>query len=541
MMSKLPRYYHTLKYLKPIQWYGQIFVRLKKPKIKKGKLPAQREQRKEWIASINKPSPIRESNKLSFLQQEYNIEEKKSWSDANIEKLWLYHLHYFDILNSSTETKTQQAFITRWIKENPPGQGVGFDPYPLSLRIVNWIKWALAGHSLTETMLESLAIQIRYLYQCIEIHILGNHLFANAKALLFGGLFFSSREAMRWQHKGLSIFKQQLKAQVLQDGGHFELSPMYHCTILEDILDIINLYQTYDEAIPDAWLMQCEKMMAWLNVMSHPDGEIAFFNDAALKVAPNYQSLMGYAKRLGFQFNIKNHQPLIYLPQSGYSRIQCGDAVLLADIAEVGASYQPGHAHADTLSFELSIGKERCLVNSGTSTYTEGSERSRERSTAAHNTLVVNERNSSDVWKSFRVARRAHVFNISLQQHEDNVRLAASHDGYKHAYHIIHTRTWMMKPNELSIEDALEGAGSHKIAIYFHCHPDIEVNPISETCVSLTHKNAKWTAILAAESVFTIMDNTYHPQFNCSIKSKKIVFTEDRILPTVLRTSIKWS
>jgi len=84
----------------------------------------------------------------------------------------------------------QSDLIKKWVQENPPGEGNGWEPYPISLRIVNWVKWDLAKNCLSDEALHSLAVQARYLLKRPEFHLLGNHLFANAKALIFAGLFF---------------------------------------------------------------------------------------------------------------------------------------------------------------------------------------------------------------------------------------------------------------------------------------------------------------------------------------------------------------
>ena len=81
--------------------------------------------------------------------------------------------------------------------------------------------------------------------------------------------------------------------------------------------------------------------------------------------------------------------------------------LLVCDVAPIGPDHLPAHAHADTLSFELSFKGRRVFVNSGTSEYGLSAERQRQRGTAAHNTLVLDEENSSEVWAGFRVARRA--------------------------------------------------------------------------------------------------------------------------------------
>ncbi|MFO1266416.1 MAG: heparinase II/III family protein [Rubrivivax sp.] len=109
------------------------------------------------------------------------------------------------------------------------------------MRIVNWIKWFLAGEPAQAPWLASLAVQARWLAQRLEWHLLGNHLFANAKALFFAGLFFEGREADEWLATGARILERELPEQVLDDGGQFERSPMYHALALEDVLDLLNV------------------------------------------------------------------------------------------------------------------------------------------------------------------------------------------------------------------------------------------------------------------------------------------------------------
>ena len=121
-------------------------------------------------------------------------------------KLWLYNLHYFDDLKSVNSTDRKELhlkLITQWINENKPFEGNGWEPYPTSIRIVNWIKWSLSGNSLDDKILDSLFLQSRYLANNIETHLYGNHLFTNAKALCFSGMFFKGKEANSWLDLGL--------------------------------------------------------------------------------------------------------------------------------------------------------------------------------------------------------------------------------------------------------------------------------------------------------------------------------------------------
>ncbi len=270
-------------------------------------------------------------------------------------------------------TLWHRALVARWVLENPPGRGSGWEPYPTSLRIVNWVKWALAGNALEEVARQSLAVQTRFLRERLETHLLGNHLWANAKALVFAGAFFDGAEAEAWRVKGLGLLRRELEEQILPDGGHFERSPMYHAIVLEDVLDLLQLARVYPGRFTDehvaAWREIVPRMHRWLRVMTHPDGGISFFNDAAFDIAPALAALTEYAAALGVACDLAPLADIEALTGSGYVRLQFGPAVMIADVGEIGPDHLPGHAHADTLSCELSLRGRRVLVNAGTSTY----------------------------------------------------------------------------------------------------------------------------------------------------------------------------
>jgi hypothetical protein len=156
-------------------------------------------------------------------------------------------------------------------------------------------------------------------------------------------------------------------------------------------------------------------MLRWLEAMCHPDGEIALFNDAAFGIAPAPAELT--ATRASCWVTPTPHsRSSSHLADSGYVRAASRDAVLIADVAPVGPDYLPGHAHADTLSFELSLFGQRTIVNGGTSRYGTGPEREAERGTPAHSTVTVDGENSSEVWAGFRVARRAKPFDLRIEE-----------------------------------------------------------------------------------------------------------------------------
>jgi uncharacterized heparinase superfamily protein len=466
-------------------------------------------------------------SQFRFLNETHAVEATAGWNDPRRSKLWLYNLHYFDDLNAideSARASWHTALLSKWIRENPPGFGNGWEPYPISRRIVNWIKWSLSGRSLDAKACQSLAVQARWLRRRLEWHLGGNHLLANAKALVYAGAFFQGAEAENWLRFGLRLLERQITEQILEDGGHVERSPMYHAIVLEDLLDLCNILQAAGMSIPDTWRGWVPLMDTWLATMSHPDGEIAFFNDAGFGIARIPADLAGYAALV-----LGEASPRVtgsrLLPDSGYARLERAGAVLLADCGAVGPDHLTGHAHADTLSFELSLGSERVLVNSGTSVYGTGSERQRQRGTAAHNTVVIDSADSSEVWSGFRVARRAYPLEVTLERTATGVALHAGHNGYRRlAGRNIHRRRWLLEDRKLTVEDTI--SGPHRSAVArFHLHPNITVerfDAAAGTAQTRAPSGARIQWRFPGGLQASIDDSTWHPGFGRSMPSRCI-------------------
>lgn len=528
-MQRILRYWHTLRHLKPVQIYGRLWFRLHTPKINLDEAPGPRAVGHAWIEPTAKHQTQFGEMTFRFLNQDQTLGGTDAWNNAACDKLWLYNLHYFDDLcavGAHDRLVWHKQLIEKWIADNPPARGNGWEPYPTSLRIVNWMKFALAGNQLSNAALQSLAIQSRWLSKRVEHHLLANHLFVNAKALVFAGMFFQGNEADSWRNQGLRILNHEIPEQILDDGGHFELSPMYHAIILDDVLDLINACQSWPGVIAsqqvNSWRDTAQRMLTWLEIMSHPDGDVSFFNDAAFGIAPRLMDLTQYAKRLDLNVDqCASIKELHHLQESGYIRAQKGAAILFADVARIGPDYQPGHAHADTLSFEFSLGAQRVFVNSGTSTYKMGAQRSLERSTAAHNTVEIDKSNSSEVWGGFRVARRARPFGTACVDEETALTITASHNGYQRLVgRPTHQRTWKLTSNSLTITDRITGKLDVATA-RLYLHPSVKVSGTG----LFTLPNGQQLRYSVHGAIVTIVDSVWHPEFGKNVGNTCLVFT----------------
>eukprot|EP01136_Pigoraptor_vietnamica_P011633 Opistho-1_new@50715 len=234
MLARAGRFWRTIRHLRAVQFSGRLRRRLHKPRVDASAPPSLRAATGPWALPARRTASLIAPDRVRFLNHEVALPPRGGWNDDTYAKLWLYNLHYFDDLNADDAEARREphaALIARWIAENPAGAGNGWEPYPLSMRIVNWSKWLAGGAPATDSMRASLAVQTRFLEQDIEWHLLGNHLFANAKALVLAGLLYEGAEADRWRRKGLAILARELPEQVLPDGGNFERSPMYSALI----------------------------------------------------------------------------------------------------------------------------------------------------------------------------------------------------------------------------------------------------------------------------------------------------------------------
>ena len=547
------KYYNTIKHLRLIQIIGQVKHRLISTKNYKFNLSKDYELSQivnSMISPAKRNQSMVDTNTFIFLNETHYILNMEDWNNTNLSKLWLYNLHYFDDLNaldSNLRLERQKDLITSWIDNNLPGNGIGWESYPTSLRIVNWIKWHLNLHPLEKHAFQSLLVQVRFLYNNLETHLLGNHLISNAKALIFAGLFFNQSESQKWYDKGLKIFTREMSEQILEDGGSFELSTMYHVILLEDLLDILNIHYTYEGKVPANLTEKINLMYSWLNSMCHPDNEISFFNDSALNIAPSFKEIRDYIFRLNekklldIDFEKQLNQSFVDLNSSGYSRIESDSMVLLIDRASVGPDYLPGHAHADTFSFELSLFNKRVIVNSGTSTYEKNIERQRQRATSSHSTLAIDRENSSEIWGGFRVARRAKVSNKVNDIQKEQIVLSASHNGYHRLFgRPTHSRSWNFSGTLLEIIDTINGKGIHDIDLCFPLHPEVKIINSSKQKVLIESADKEIEINFEGNGNLVVESSTYHPEFGLSIENKQLHYKLSTKIPISIVTRIHW-
>jgi uncharacterized heparinase superfamily protein len=548
-MKKLALYFHTIKYLKFIQIFYRLYYKFIPTYllIPKNLPEAKVREVVTDLVSPNKKHTYLDGNSIVVFGRDISIPSGQ-WVDSKASKLENYNINYFDFLfgKAVITSKEVEALILNWIKANNDFNTIPWHAYPCSLRLVNWIQYIQLHKINNDIINASILKQARWLINNLEYQLLGNHLFVNAKALIFAGLYLDGKESNLILSKGITLFNAELSEQLLADGGSFELSPMYHAIMLEDLLDIHAIFSIYnlndnEAKCHSSVVIAISQMFLWLSIMCLPNGRYSHFNDSSGGVASTLDELLKYSQDLLLPANDVSHKGNVLLKETGYACLQNSNAYLLCDVANVGPDYIPGHAHADTLSFEFSLFGADLIVNSGTSEYGLSVERSRQRSTLAHSTLSIDNENSSQTWGGFRVAKRAKITALNFDA--DNSVIQASHNGYKRlGFGAIHSRKWELGKEQLSITDSVSGNGLHLISTYFHLAPDIKAEVQSSNTILLTLAGGK-TVLFKFDSCFnaTVSPSTYHPQFGRRVNNLVINLSGNITLPFSVEQTFTWN
>ncbi|HEY4046210.1 MAG TPA: alginate lyase family protein [Acidobacteriaceae bacterium] len=477
----------------------------------------------------------------------------------------MFHANYCDFLNVDLSAPEDVALLHRaihialsWCNQNSTGREAGWHPFSLSLRIVNWLKFLgrNANHleeaedrGQIKQILVSLRIQVLSLESRLERELLANHLLKNAKALVFAGTLLECLEATRWRDLGQRLLREQIAEQILLDGGHIERSPMYHAWVLDDMLDIRNLFASCPPDTPEcvSGISNCiERMTGYLGQIIHPDGEIPLLNDSQLGVTrPTAQILEDSGA-----YQVKtcpDGTEVQSFENTGYTIIRdlSSRSFLIFDCGPLGPDYQPGHGHSDVLSYELTLHGQRVIVDTGVSSYEPSPERYYERSTAAHNTIRVDGREQAEIWGSFRVGSRPSVSRIRHGQSPKFQFVQGAHFGYRNLG-VVHSRTiiHLGTNNSWVFVDRISGKGNHKVESFIHFHPRIGVRPImysekfsSDATVpwwSLEFDGFRYVLMTLGGGILTQAEAWYSPGFAIRLSQSVIHWTWQGELPATI-------
>jgi uncharacterized heparinase superfamily protein len=451
-----------------------------------------------------------------------SLGEDFDWQDVPVDSQdwqWDLNRHYWLLTLGRAWQYTRDEALGRqasrllrdWMVHNPPDvQSPLWRPFEVATRLNNWI-WGLyllsdcpsfAGSALGY-LWQGLIAHARYLYAQLERHVANNHLLVEAKTLAVLGLLFPELpQAGRWFQTGLATLWTQVRRQFHPDGVHSEQATQYHCLCTSELWELVHLLQQNDYAIPSDVLDRFAASVRFQNTILKPDGHIPLFGDSArhdLHIRFDARWALGGLDEARFPTGSPDEETrwlmgsmpgsdgadsLELAPtsqafsQGGYVVMREADHCLVLDCGPFGDRLVPSHGHADALSFELCAFGQTLLTDSGGYSYHAPPVwRHYFRGTAAHNTVVVDQQDQSELVGKRLVQDPAQARLLQWCTTPVADWAIAEHDGYERLNPPVRHRRCVLfvKPHYWLLLDSLLGEGEHQLDWHFHLPPGAAV------------------------------------------------------------------
>lgn len=496
VLSKARLYLDTVRHLKPSQVLYRVWRRAGgKTRLKVGYTPTPNVSRMDvgrvpalpeldfdlaFLARFDVDAIL--DDRVELLHHEEKVDWETCWHEELSTPLWRFNLHYFEYLlplakayfdtGDARYLDKAKSILSCWMDSCPESKGgVAWDPYVISMRIVNWLAFygeateALGcDEGFVSRLNESLAEQYVHLSRHLEKDLLANHYLENLKALVILACYFDDGDTL-----GVALNKlcEQVDEQILPDGMHFELSPMYHKIVLEDLLRVAAaLCARGCDSKPLVSRLRVQDMCDCLHSLEEGVDRTPLFNDSGDNVAKSRDALLACAReRFGITPAFKSE-----LPDAGYCILErdtdFGHVKLIADVGGPGPEYAMGHAHCDALSFECYVDGNPWVVNCGTYAY-QDERRLAYKRTLSHSTVMVNGVEQHECWAPFRVARTGHARLVERSQR----RLEGAFRAYRESAEV--RRSVSLEADRLVIVDKTSAGADLAISFVFaHTCPD---------------------------------------------------------------------
>jgi len=470
------------------------------------------------------------------------------WEIALLGFGWLRHLRAAD---TALTRANARALVDDWLSNPNHKRPMARRADVLARRVISLLSQAPLVLGDTDgkfyrRYLRGLAREIRYLrFAMIDIAD-GVPRLQVLIALCYASLCLANQAGhIRAAARRLS---EELQRQILPDGGHISRNPGALIELLTDLLPLRQTFAARNIAPPPALLNAIDRMMPMLRFFRHGDGSFALFNGMSSAPSDVLATLLAYDDAHG--------APMSNMSHTGFQRLDAGNTVVIVD---TGPAPPPGvsqDAHAGCLSFELSSGTSRLVINCGMPSTGRDNWRSFARSTAAHSTLTHHDTSSCQFVEFSAMKRLLQGAPIvsgpaDVESHREAVAngilLTTSHDGYLDRFGVAHRRVLMLAPDgtRLDGEDTVSLAPDARIkanetdyALRFHLHPSVKASRLSDARgVMLVLPNRDVWTFEALDDRVELEDSVFLAGNDGPRRTSQIVIRQDsRHAP-----SIRWS
>jgi uncharacterized heparinase superfamily protein len=386
---------------------------------------------------------------------------------------WLRDLH---AVGGETARLRGQALILRWIDSHGEWNHTAWLPGVLGARIANWIGHCefLTGESdmsFRQAFFRNMSRQIRHLRRVAPYAAPGSARILALKGLIFASVAFENGKLLE---RSLSELNEEIERQILGDGGTVMRNPSCQFDYLRHMIDIRSALRNSQQEVPHWVQTTIDRMAPMLRFFRHGDGGLALFNDSREEQGWLIDVVLTRSEARG--------KPLESAPHSGFERLTADRTSIIMDVGAPPPKGYDSMAHAEALSFEMSVGKERLVVNCGAHHGDSSAWITPQRTTAAHSTVTVEDVNSAEILEDGGFNHRPVKLSVDRKEADGDTWIEATHEGYQRAFGLVHSRRLYLGANggDIRGEDNLTGKGNHKFVVRFHLHPDVRASWVQE-------------------------------------------------------------
>lgn len=407
----------------------------------------------------------------------------RRWQDALRSFAWLADLSEAGHALPRAQART---LIAEWIARHGRKPDADWALPLVSARLLAWLRHAPfylenAGEDFHRALLHSMGRQIRTLTAHLARGGGPAERLRGAIALASCVTCMAGLDKLR--ERAHDHLARELEAQILPDGGHVSRDPGILLDLLGDLVPLRDAFVARQVAPPAALPIALDRAIPFLASLIHGDGGLAFFNGAGGVRRKAVAEIFARAREA--------RKPLANARHSGYMRLAEDRTLAIVDTGRPAAPGRDGAGHAGCLSFELSHGTSRIVVNCGHCADGPPEWQAATRATAAHSTLTVDDRSSGRILSHPWVERLAGGplvigparAEATSETSATGSLVTARHDGYARATGLIHQREIFVAAGggDVRGEDRLYDAGrrggnaaGHEFAIRFHLHPAVK-------------------------------------------------------------------
>jgi len=479
------------------------------------------------------------SGKLVYGGEDVSLISDFLWEDvARRSEGFIAYVHGFRWLNDLAAVPDQaearrfaENIIQRWVDKFDLWHPVTWTPDLTGSRLINWIVHApltLASSDLIyrSAVLNKMAHQARHLSRTLRDSKTGLPSVKASAGLAVAGLLLPGADAL--QSRGIRTLELMMEHLILSDGGPLTRVPSDAVQIMRLLVIIKFAYREVSRPTP-AWVqVTLDRLAPFVRGMRHGDGLLARFNGASEVRGACVDSILAASDARGRA--VENASNV------GYQRLKKRRTTVIMDTGAPTAGDMSLEASAGTLSFELSDGKDPLVVNMGTANPVgEFAAMARlGRTTAAHSTLVIDDKNSTRINEDGRLGYGVNEVQVCRRETTRDVEVAARHDGYGKVFDCLHERILSLAADgrTLTGEDRVVPLGPEakdRVAeVRFHLHPSVKAVPIQngEAIIIRLPSGHGWQFRVSGGRM-TLVDDLFMAAPYKPVRSTQIVATLD--------------